>query len=145
MGSVDTGPTRGQNPCGFNGHGVSMRRRVRQRLLHTVPVRAGLLGVLACLAALSASGCAEDALFEACPLSNSITEACASEDAGSDFNCVVLDHPSCLEQVCASWRNSEAFCTRLCTAETDCPAGSTCTDYLDTAFCVPDSLTGQSN
>jgi hypothetical protein len=79
-------------------------------------------------------------LFVACPLSQSILNACA-EDAESTFiTCVVERHPMCDERICASWEGSESFCSRPCDTDEECPFGSRCLDHQELGFCVPDDI-----
>ncbi len=75
-----------------------------------------------------------------CPLSETILETCEAESETTALTCVVERHPMCDEQVCAKWRDSDAFCSRLCAEDLDCPTGSTCQGYLDFDFCVPDDV-----
>lgn len=96
----------------------------------------GLLPLLATFAAVS--GCDPDPLFEPCPLSNSIQQACAAEAEDTLYTCVVEDHPFCLEGVCASWLGQPSVCTKACASDTDCPDGTKCKTHLDLKFCVQD-------
>jgi hypothetical protein len=92
-----------------------------------------LLGI--CL--MGPGACGDDNMFSPCPFSNSIEESCSEDTA--KYTCVVAAHPYCDEQVCLSWLESAPFCTQVCQADTDCPSGSTCRDYLEDSYCVPDS------
>ncbi len=84
--------------------------------------------------------CQSQSLFEPCPLSNSIAEAChAKKGSNTIYTCVVADHPFCNEKICASWEGHEARCTKACQADKDCPSGSTCQSYLNMKFCVRDA------
>ncbi len=104
-----------------------------------IPGGAALLGLLLSLATIAtASACDPDPLFEPCPLSNSIQQACAAEAADTLYSCVVADHPFCLEGICASWLGQPSICTKACTSDTDCPEGSQCRAHLDLQFCVLD-------
>lgn len=96
-----------------------------------------LLAATALLSFAALSGCPDDNLFTDCPLSNSIAAACEDVGGGVDFNCVVAEHPYCLEEICASWQGSESFCTRSCVIDDDCPGTSTCESHLQLDFCVP--------
>ncbi len=89
---------------------------------------------------IALSGCPDDNLYTACPLSNSIIEACANAGDGVEYNCVVAEHPYCLEEICASWQGSDSFCTRSCVIDDDCPGTATCESHLDIKFCVPEDL-----
>jgi len=100
-----------------------------------------LVVAVTALGALSVGACDTTELFHDCPLSESIVDACEAESTTTDLTCVVTEHPLCEEQICASWRNSEPFCTQACSVNADCPVGSTCETYLDFAFCVPTEVT----
>jgi len=92
-------------------------------------------------AALSMGACdAAEPFFRHCPLSQSIITICQENEPDTALTCVVKDHPMCDEQVCAAWEGSDSFCSRLCAADADCPAESTCKAYLDFAVCVPKVL-----
>lgn len=93
--------------------------------------------LVALLAFVSLGGCDEEEFFRACPLSQRIVDVCEAESTSTAITCVVEDHPLCDEKVCASWKDSEPFCSRTCNVNADCPEGSTCEVYLDFAFCVP--------
>ena len=75
-----------------------------------------------------------------CTMSTDMVDVCETKDPGAALTCVVEDHPACLEQICASWADSAAFCSRACMDDADCPEASSCRDYLDIAICVPDDL-----
>lgn len=85
-------------------------------------------------------GCEPDPPFGSCPLSATILEVCEAEATDAAFSCVVASHPVCLDEVCASWQDSEPFCTLMCEDDFECPDGSTCQTYLDDSFCVPDDV-----
>lgn len=94
----------------------------------------GALGIAAC----------DDAepFFKHCPLSTSIIEVCQEESTDIEFTCIVAEHPMCDEQVCASWKGSDSFCSRACAADSECPVDSTCQLHLDFSVCVPNALPG---
>ncbi len=96
----------------------------------------GLLSLA--LATVTASACDPDPLFEPCPLSHSIQQACAAEAEDTLYSCVVADHPFCLEGICASWLGQPAVCTKACASDADCPEGTQCKAHLDLHFCVLD-------
>lgn len=107
------------------------------------PLRLWSAPFAACLLALvvSTAGCDDrPGLFTACPLSQSILNACAEDSESTFVTCVVESHPMCDEQICASWEGSESFCSRVCDTDADCPTGSQCLDYLRFGFCVPDDI-----
>jgi len=95
------------------------------------------LVALSAMGALALVGCDEEEFFHACPLSQSIQDICEAESTTTAITCVVAEHPLCEESVCASWQDSEPFCTRACNVNADCPEASTCEVYLNFAFCVP--------
>jgi len=84
----------------------------------------------------------ETELFGACPLSQTLIDACAEEQESASITCAVKQHPMCDEAICAQFRGSESFCSRVCEVAEDCPTGSSCQAYLDYAFCVPDTIVG---
>jgi hypothetical protein len=98
-----------------------------------------LLGAVVLLCGIIHAGCAADPLFMECPLSKSIVETCAADSDNILFTCVVAEHPSCLESICASWLGEDAVCSQACGSDTDCPAGSTCKSHLSLSFCVLDA------
>ena len=105
----------------------------------------GIRLYLACIAIVAGAGCDdEEEFFHPCPLSQTLIEACAEEQESASITCAVKQHPMCVEAICAQFRGSESFCSRACTANEDCPTGSTCQPYLDYAFCVPDEITAGS-
>ncbi len=104
-------------------------------IMRTTTIAVGLL-----LAALALTACDEEDFFMECPLSESIIEVCEAQSDATTLTCVVERHPMCDERVCAKWQGSDAFCSRVCTADEECPAGSTCQGYLDFGFCVPDEI-----
>lgn len=85
---------------------------------------------------LLAGGCSAEDIGDPCPLSEAIEAACQEEQDTTTYTCVVEEHPTCNEQVCAAWGDAEAFCSRKCDADTDCPGGYTCEDYLAFGVCV---------
>jgi len=100
-----------------------------------------LLPSLVAALALGAFACdEEEPFFHDCPLSQTLIDACAEEQTSAEITCAVKQHPMCDEAVCAQFRGSESFCTRVCDGNEDCPAGSSCQPYLDFAFCVPDEV-----
>ena len=103
-----------------------------------------LLAASSLLAWASVHGCTEDPMFSDCPFSKSIDQSCSSDDPTIGYTCVVGSHPYCEEEICATWAGSVPFCSRVCAGDSDCPAGSTCQTYLETSFCVPDSISGES-
>lgn len=108
--------------------------------LPSAPRRGLWRSVVAPFAALALVACDEPpGPFEPCPLSQSILNACAEDAEGTVITCVVSRHPMCTEGVCASWEGSDSFCSQVCDADADCPAGSSCLDHLELSFCVPDS------
>jgi hypothetical protein len=93
------------------------------------------------LAIAAFAGCDDKpGLFQACPLSQSILNACAEEADTTLITCVVEQHPMCDEQICASWEGSDSFCSQMCDVDTDCPTGSKCREHNVLAFCVPDDI-----
>lgn len=101
-----------------------------------------ILGLVVAIFA-SAPACDEDeAFFHACPLSQTLIDACAEQQENADITCAVREHPMCDEAVCAKFKGSASFCSRVCTTNEDCPPESTCEDYLilpgeEFRFCVP--------
>ena len=96
---------------------------------------------LAFLAPFFGAGCDEKVeLFHDCPLSESILQACEAESTETEITCVVAQHPMCEERVCAEWEGSRSFCTKICDATHACPSGSSCEEYLNFSFCVPDEI-----
>ena len=104
--------------------------------------------------------CHSDGLYDPCPLSKSIVDACnkapfegtlcetqgdcagdlscvdgACSD-GTAYTCVVAEHPFCLEEICASWQGAPAVCTRSCTNDDDCPGSGSCVSHQALQFCV---------
>lgn len=126
--------------------------------------RATQSALLTIAAALLCAACHSDGLYDPCPLSNSITEACdqvpgeglaCTSDAeceeglscvegrcadGTAYTCVVAEHPFCLEEICASWEGAEALCTRACENDDDCPGLDRCKAHNGIQFCVPADL-----
>ncbi|MCB9729487.1 MAG: hypothetical protein H6744_08775 [Deltaproteobacteria bacterium] len=97
--------------------------------------------VVAILLAAALAACDDPELYGECPFSNSIEATCESQAGNTKLTCVVAEHPFCLESVCASWQGSSTFCTRACTADSDCPELSTCQTSLDLSFCVENEVT----
>lgn len=116
---------------------------------------------------LSVLGCHSDGLYDSCPLSKSIVDACnkvafegtpceTESDCegelfcldgvcsdGTAYTCVVAEHPFCLEEICASWQGAPAVCTRACTSDDDCPGTGSCVKHQDLRFCVDGIATGE--
>lgn len=123
-------------------------------------IRAILTALLVTGIGYLASACHSDGLYDPCPMSNSIQEACeqvpgegaeCASDAecengltcvegrcadGTAYTCVVAEHPFCLEEICASWEGSEAVCTRACDSDGDCPGADQCKAHNGLKFCV---------
>ncbi len=97
--------------------------------------------------AISASGCADETLFLACPFDKTVNENCAQGDGSANFTCVVTDHPQCPEDICLSWKNSEPFCSRPCTVGGhECPDDSKCATFNDidnVRYCVSNAVLNQ--
>ena len=128
--------------------------------IRLVKIRALLSVFILGTSVLSLGACHSDGLYDPCPLSNSIMDACAQVpgegaqctsdeecDAGlscvegqcadgSAYTCVVAEHPFCLEQICASWQGAEAVCTRPCVIDDDCPGTDQCKSHNNLRFCV---------
>ncbi len=106
-------------------------------------LRSALLITLA-ISALCVTGCAEEELYLSCPFDSTINQTCAKGDGNADFTCVVTKHPQCPEDVCLSWKNSPAFCTRKCTpGGHECPADSKCAPFNkadEIYYCVSDTV-----
>ena len=123
-------------------------------------LRAPISLLVASALALGALGCHSDGLYDPCPLSNSIKDACGkassegqscdeSDDCqggltciegtcsdGTAYSCVVAEHPFCLERICASWQGAAPVCSRACESDDDCRDGYTCVGDLGrSAFC----------
>lgn len=100
----------------------------------------GMIVKVACVSALIGIsvtfGCAPDPLFMDCPLSNSINASCEAEADGIVYTCVVAEHPTCLESICASWQGGPAECTQACGSDADCPSEASCQSHLGLSFCV---------
>ena len=64
--------------------------------------------------ALTATACDPDPLYMECNLSSSILDACEARDDDDDFTCVVKEHPTCLENICASYQDQPSICTKSC-------------------------------
>jgi len=93
------------------------------------------------LGALAFSACDDaEPFFHHCPLSTTIIDVCEQESTDTELTCVVREHPMCEEQVCASWKGSDSFCSRACAADSDCPVDSTCQAYLAYSVCVPNAV-----
>ncbi len=82
----------------------------------------------------------EEPFFKPCPLSESIIQLCEEESDDTSLTCVVSDHPMCNEHICAQWKGSDSFCSKVCSADTDCPTGSRCGQYLEFSFCVEEAV-----
>ncbi|MFO0744101.1 MAG: hypothetical protein U1F43_00310 [Myxococcota bacterium] len=103
-------------------------------------MRSVLTGVFFALVATASACDDKEDFFHDCPLSQTIITACAEEQENADITCAVKAHPMCDEGVCAKFRGSESFCSRVCSETVACPTGSSCQPYLDYAFCVPDEV-----
>ena len=125
--------------------------------------RTNILSFVCAITACLASACHSDGLYDPCPMSNSILDACAQvvgegttcqSDAecldgltcvggtcadGTAYTCVVAEHPFCLEEICASWQGGEAVCTRACVSDDECPGEGRCMAHNDLKFCVDSS------
>lgn len=100
-----------------------------------------LVATVALLAVPFVGGCdEEEPFFRHCPLSETLIEVCQENEPDTALTCVVREHPMCDERVCAAWEGSDSFCSRVCTADAECPPASTCKVYLDYSVCVPDAL-----
>ncbi len=91
---------------------------------------------MAAILALCVAGCSAEDIGDPCPLSEAIEAACQEEQDTTTYTCVVAEHPSCNEQVCAAWGSAEPFCSRTCETDAECPGSYTCEDYLTFGVCV---------
>jgi len=108
-----------------------------------------IFSILTCILILGASNCDKEEKFQSCPMTDQIKEDCKSDTV----SCVVAVHPQCPDDVCLIYKFknittgdlwvSEPFCTLECAAAEDCPADSTCFDYLDKKYCVPNEYLQQ--
>ena len=88
--------------------------------------------------ALTATACDPDPLYMECDLSSSIVDACEARE-GDNFTCVVKEHPTCLEDICASYEDQQAVCTRSCNEDADCGSSPAAICYTDTLLTVTGS------
>lgn len=99
------------------------------------------------------SACETQELYVACKLDPEVTkkDICAGKSGptADTSSCVVTQHPHCDQNICLSYFGGDAFCTRTCTTNADCPDGE-CWTYADASgttpakqYCVPTSkITG---
>jgi hypothetical protein len=81
------------------------------------------------------------------PASPEVTRACAA-NTDSDGNtsratCVDSFNADCESRLCIQFEGQAAYCSQTCSAEADCPSGSTCVSDENatiSAFCVPDDI-----
>ena len=81
--------------------------------------------------ALFAPGCDPDPLYMECNLSSSILDACEARGDDDDFTCVVKEHPTCLQDICASYQDQPSICTKSCTEDADCGTNPAAVCYTD--------------
>lgn len=109
------------------------------------------------LLVLATLGCESKEQFEFCDMSAKMKSDCEFDtlDAICDplqttcyASCMVGDHPQCLDGPCmifqfrelgsADTYMSTSFCTFECADNEFCPEMSTCLQFLNKKFCVPD-------
>lgn len=81
--------------------------------------------------ALTATACDPDPLYMECNLSSSILDACEARGDDDDFTCVVKEHPTCLENICASYQDQPSICTKSCNEDADCGTSPAAVCYTD--------------
>jgi hypothetical protein len=99
---------------------------------------------------LSATGCLSDDAYLECKLSPSMVTACgAGETDNGGVNCVITEHPQCVDGICISYQGNDAFCSLACLTSDDCPEGGVCIEFAKGCdqngencahYCVKDSL-----
>lgn len=108
------------------------------------------LGLLATIGLASGSmvllvGCADD-LYGTCYLDPNSPDQqisnCGRESSVVDTGCVVSNQVQCDTRVCGRYQGSDAFCTKLCTSDGDCPGGF-CDEFVFQSgerYCAPSDL-----
>lgn len=99
--------------------------------------------ILTCILIFGALNCEKEEKFQSCPMTEDIKKDCKDENV----SCAVAMHPQCPDDICLIYKFkdittgdlwlSEPFCTFECSAATDCTEDSSCLDYLDKKYCIP--------
>lgn len=101
-------------------------------------------GALAVLSLVVFTGCADD-LYAPCDLDpnsqDPAVQLCGSDEGGTDKSCVVESQAQCDTLICGRFNGSSAFCTKRCSADSDCPSGI-CTEFVfqsGAKYCVEEA------
>ena len=93
-------------------------------------ITAGLVPLL--LASLLAlSGCFSEEDYSGCPFTPSQQKACTAQagDNVEGINCVISEHPECVDGICIMYQGAEPFCSNRCVDDKDCAEGGVCVQF----------------